>query len=570
MPTRLAEDDFLKVGCLKQILLTLGLCTWLASAAQAAEITEVSSELCDFSLTGEIKNGDAKELRRSRRAVQEFVNGSSIKLCLDSPGGSLTEGLKLFKEIWGMNIKTHVLPGAQCESACALAFLGGSYTMGTGQTRAMRREIWPDGRLGFHGPRLIFPAEQSFPGAQVSKAFEVALEIAAKMFELNRLEDRGDSALTDHLLHQFLLTSPDNMYDIETVGDVILSDITLNGVDYSNIDVKEVFLNVCNNIYLEGEFPLLEGHTETIHRDFTSTAALKRSLLKDQSDSSFAIRIEQDGDLYKGVVGPYFIMQMNQRIYCFSTFRDRKFAFDDYETSLDNEVLLSLFNGTPESGEFSYKRWVEHGDTVEVRSVPPWYMLDFATPLSDLPKSAAYHSARRQYEQHSGRKTSFTAPSAAEFVAFPGFDLPGGDIGLIRNANLATCKQSCDAKESCSAYTYDRWNNLCFLKSATSTSSRIYIQPKADSYVTPSLAARIRSARTNTTMKKRSNKAFPGSPYRDFGSSSYSQCASFCRDAEKCRGVNFSNNVCEMFDHPEVYNDRAGTEIGIKHQQLAE
>jgi len=442
--------------------------------------------------------------------------------------------------------------------------------LGTGVTREMRREIWPDGRLGFHGPRLTFPANIKFPGDQVSKAFDVALEIAATVYEINRLQDRESGALTDHLVHRFLKTSPDDMYFVDTVGDVILSEIGLNGVDYSNAVTPEAIRNICNNVYLKGGFPLVQGHTESIHKDFTSAAALNRRLLDYEADE-FAVEVEQQDGLIRGFAGPFPITHRSDRMGCFVSISESlaDFEYEDFDPDDgDITVKLSRYYAIRESDDFSFSGWLDEGETIEVRDVAPWYLFDFATPLSDLPKSAAYLSARRQYAQHSGKEPSFVTPKAADFVIFPGFDLPGGDIGLVRNATLETCRQSCDAEETCTAYTHDRWNNLCFLKSATDASNQIYVQPKADSYIEPSFAARIRSARTNIVMKKRNNKAFFGSPYHDFGSSSFSQCASFCEEEDKCLAVNFSDNLCEMFDHPAVYNDRLGTIIGLKHQQL--
>ncbi|AZV79422.1 hypothetical protein EBB79_17100 [Parasedimentitalea marina] len=559
---------------MKQLLLALGLGIWLVSPVQAAEIIKANTELCDLSLTGEIRQGDAKELDRQKanwRSKGGYA-GDGLKLCLDSPGGSLSEGLELFEMIWAQNIKTHVLPGANCESACALAFLGGSYLLGTGVTREMRREIWPDGRLGFHGPRLVFPANIKFPGDQVSKAFDVAMEIAAQVYEINRLQDRENGALTDHLVHRFLNTSPDDMYFIDTVGDVILSEIGLNGVDYSNAVTPGAIRNVCNNIYLKGEFPLVQGHTESIHKDFTSAAALNRRLLDYEVDD-FTIEVEQLDGLIRGFAGPYPITHRSDRIGCFVSISEglANFEYEDFDPDEGEiSVEISRYYAIRENDNFSFSGWLNEGETIEVRDVAPWYLLDFATPLSDLPKSAAYHSARRQYAQQSGKEPSIVATTAADFVSFPGFDLPGGDVGLVRNATLETCRQSCDADDKCTAYTHDRWNNLCFLKSAADTSNLIYVQPKADSYIAPSFAALIRSARTNIVMKKRNNKAFFDSPYYDFESSSFSQCASFCAEEDKCLGVNFSGNLCEMFDHPEVYNDRLGTQIGLKLQQLPE
>ncbi|MEY8099538.1 hypothetical protein AB9F29_19310 [Falsihalocynthiibacter sp. S25ZX9] len=386
---------------MKSFLLRLGLLVGLIGPVQAGEFTKVSSQLCDVILTGQIEKGDTEELREQRKnwVREDEFDTDGLKLCLDSPGGSLSEGLKMFELIWDWNVKTHILPGARCESACALAFLGGSYVLGTGLTREIRREIWPNGRLGFHGPRLIFPAEQQFPGDQVSNAFKVALELAAQVYEINRLQDRENGALTDHLMHQFLKTSPDDMYYIETVGDVILSEVGLNGVDYNNTVTKDAIKNVCNNVYLKGRFPLVRGYSESIHRDFTSAIELNNRLLEyeDDEDYEFTVEFSQGDGMIRGFAGPFPITDRSYRMGCFVSIPEslENFEYEDFDPNDGGDIIVQIseYYALRETDVYSFSTWLDEGETVEVRNVAPWYMLDFSTSLSDLPKSEAYFQA---------------------------------------------------------------------------------------------------------------------------------------------------------------------------------
>jgi hypothetical protein len=86
--------------------------------------------------TGEILDGDAERFLKALQSSQ-VSSTDDIFLFLDSPGGSLSEGIKLGGAISDFNVKTYVgrqtsddplkpLPG-QCSSACVFAYLGGSY-----------------------------------------------------------------------------------------------------------------------------------------------------------------------------------------------------------------------------------------------------------------------------------------------------------------------------------------------------------------------------------------------------------------------------------------------------------
>ncbi len=148
---------------------------------RAGELEQPNNQLCQFAFKGPIVAGDLDKL--------DVVGPSyfPVNLCLDSNGGDLEEGLRIFKYIWDVNIDTIVLPEARCESACAIAFMGGSNVQGTDSTRQIERAIFPGARLGFHSPSLKLPPGQVQRTEVVDEAYLGALRIATRLFDLSQI-----------------------------------------------------------------------------------------------------------------------------------------------------------------------------------------------------------------------------------------------------------------------------------------------------------------------------------------------------------------------------------------------
>ena len=77
-----------------------GICIFAVSfflllPSKAAEIYESNVEGCDIHLTGNIEKGDAQKLENVVRNWDGWSTDGAT-LCLNSPGGSLLEGKKLF------------------------------------------------------------------------------------------------------------------------------------------------------------------------------------------------------------------------------------------------------------------------------------------------------------------------------------------------------------------------------------------------------------------------------------------------------------------------------------------
>ncbi|WP_029041150.1 COG3904 family protein [Cucumibacter marinus] len=175
---------------------------------QSNQISPGGSITCNFTLSGVILRGDADRFL----AVAEGIDYETANpfVCLDSPGGSLAEAVKLARAINRQGISTYVGPGARCESACSIAFLGGGYAE-EGNV-IPQRYIHNTARLGFHAPALELPAG-TYTDAEVTQAYAVALQsVSATMNELMM-----DGRMAVSLLGVMLDTPPADMTYVDTI-----------------------------------------------------------------------------------------------------------------------------------------------------------------------------------------------------------------------------------------------------------------------------------------------------------------------------------------------------------------
>ncbi len=222
----------------KLVFLATALSILFIQAASAASVRVYNDELmqCLLILEGEIVEGDADKLRKS---VANLNSAEPFRLCLNSPGGSFLEGIKIAEFIGSWDyMGTAVAKGHKCESACAVAFLSGGVTAAGVST--VRPILHPMGRLGFHAPDLILP-ESSYTAAEVKLAYQVALQSVKKIVDLRTQSYR----MSENLLLKFLDTLPPDMFYIQTVGDALDFDIGIYPVA-PNPNIYEAFTNFCN------------------------------------------------------------------------------------------------------------------------------------------------------------------------------------------------------------------------------------------------------------------------------------------------------------------------------------
>ena len=197
-------------------LSTLGL---PVTPVRAATVVAVADPVmgCFATLTGPIAAGDADKVAQvinTRTKGQYNVDPAhGSRLCLNSEGGSLAEGVKMSKLFNEKGIGTAIGRGHVCLSACALAFMGGTHFTESDIGDLPNRILHPLGRLGFHSPSLQVEAG-SYDEATVTKAYDVALKSVSAVLEMAA---RNRFALS--LSVQMLATPSNTMYDVTTVGE---------------------------------------------------------------------------------------------------------------------------------------------------------------------------------------------------------------------------------------------------------------------------------------------------------------------------------------------------------------
>jgi len=240
------------------------LITLLPSASMAATLalTDDPEFGCLMTLDGPIAQGDTETFlslikqasTNSRHAdmiwYTEYDDGTSpdidlkvpLNLCLNSPGGALTEAMKLTDAVHG-RLGTMVRPGARCESACALVFMAGSYDTGSDIGYITSRHLHVDGKLGFHAPSLSVP-EGSYDAASVARAYQVSVAATAKIFR-NLVNYRFAPSLAARM-HE---TPPEQMFYVSTVREAARWGISVVGVDAPSAISDAVIRTACGNLY---------------------------------------------------------------------------------------------------------------------------------------------------------------------------------------------------------------------------------------------------------------------------------------------------------------------------------
>ncbi|MDA7430767.1 hypothetical protein PGB28_20085 [Primorskyibacter aestuariivivens] len=206
----------------------------LGGVAAAGQLEAGDGRSCRLSFTGEITAGDAAALARVVPAINPSTSQSTYDnwLCLDSPGGSLAEALRMGQVLRAGGMGTRILANRQCMSACAILFMSGSvFDPDVGfNSQIELSNVYPyrmmhvTARLGFHRPSIRLDTDQLFDAEQVERSFDVSTEAS---LELVRLVGRGILA-TDLVEEMFSHRGQDFFY-IDTVGKSLRWNIFADG-----------------------------------------------------------------------------------------------------------------------------------------------------------------------------------------------------------------------------------------------------------------------------------------------------------------------------------------------------
>jgi len=260
-------------------ILALHLCAFQTEDAQAATIdrTPIPEMGCDILVLGEIASGDAEALRAvlaaSDREIAQatqfpildapMIGGrppERSRVCFNSPGGSFLEGLEMAELLIEYRKGSAVGANMICESACALAFMGGSSAAaGIEGSDDTDRVLHPLGLLGFHSPALVVPNGQ-YDEETVSQAYGVALAALRALSETRNTVFRGYVPGTDQatyfryqfpesLLLEMLATPSEQMRYVQTVSEASRWDIRIGPVRFPTLTTPYArFAAACDNM----------------------------------------------------------------------------------------------------------------------------------------------------------------------------------------------------------------------------------------------------------------------------------------------------------------------------------
>ncbi len=132
--------DFLRIISLMYIGISLAATS--VSALEFEVHQNNGEDLNAIMASGEILTGDLAILES---IIESLPKKKNTAVYLKSPGGSLYEGMRIGLFFRSHGVKAVVEGGADCASACALAFLGGADRAGNSW-----RSSSTNSRLGFH------------------------------------------------------------------------------------------------------------------------------------------------------------------------------------------------------------------------------------------------------------------------------------------------------------------------------------------------------------------------------------------------------------------------------------
>lgn len=221
----------------------------------AAEATSSSDARCEVELTGPIDQGDAERfkafiqnyLKNHPHTDYEYGEFGDFTLCLEGPGGNYADGMSIARFVFDNGIKTRVLPRKSCYSACALIFMAGRSS--GSEFDHPHRTMDITSTIGFHAPYLALDGTRTFSAAEVN--FTAALQnaiignfismVAQQTFESYK------PIISMTLLQQILLMGPDEFEIVDTLEEIALWGINLEGVAGSFAVSERDMLQLCEN-----------------------------------------------------------------------------------------------------------------------------------------------------------------------------------------------------------------------------------------------------------------------------------------------------------------------------------
>src|SRR5262245_48219486 len=153
---------------------------------------------------------------------------------------------------------------------------------------------------------------------------------------------------------------------------------------------------------------------------------------------------------------------------------------------------------------------------------------------------------------------------SAEFNVRDNRDPDGQDVRRINETTVEACALACIEEARCQAYSFDKWNRVCFLKTNVVA---LRLDPKSTTGVRQSLG-KLPGIETPARMEPYPKRFFPGDGYRSFAASSVGVCKSTCFEDLNCVAYTLRKfeKICTLFKSTGEYFRNENADSGIKTQ----
>ena len=234
-----------------------------ACAGTLRDVVGANEELreCSKKFEGVIEPGDLTN------SIDRLIGS---RVCLNSPGGSLSEVTKfieLLQEKNGfgaggddaMTFATRVQAGDKCESACAVLFMFGSNKY---RTAYQDKILEPGAKLGFHSPFIDPRLGDKYSG---DVAFAGGIQIANLLSAATYKTSTPAGVLPQELLSIIFGTPPDQMHYIDTCVEMHILGISTPDSEEFGRDYRDGFQDCVTNETVTVS-NTLEAAVEAAHR----------------------------------------------------------------------------------------------------------------------------------------------------------------------------------------------------------------------------------------------------------------------------------------------------------------
>lgn len=338
------------------IMLSVALC-------QAANIKPVETPECKIRLDGEIKRGDFAAFLAIAATTLKGEQGESTAkdvICLNSPGGSLSEGALFAQYFYKNGVGTSIGDSDQCYSVCAVMFMMG--VAKGAEVSFVNRRLHILGSLGFHRPYLDIAEEGLIEKKALSVAYDAAFESALDLLAIanSKAPWSNEAMLPSDLLQSMLKHIGADLFLIDTVDKAGRWKIEIFGYQVPKSLTPDRAFYVCENS-LQWQIATTDEDI-TFERFAIGNLNIVQTTTSEGGEDIFVVTGLASGYAYEGCIvasGKAGLSACGADEYSSTTLGDGMCGVEDFERKLTSNISpLAMFNprrtlaslGKPETG----------------------------------------------------------------------------------------------------------------------------------------------------------------------------------------------------------------------------